>query len=145
MENQKRVFESPEQIAAINEVVKQIESTTGDRLVKLPYKYGVDFLAMNGDDPIGVIEIKCRDIKSDQYRDYAVSLRKCMSAMLVGDALGVPFVLYVQFSDGKIGRKYMQWTMLKNIRVAEKSNNERGDIEPLVRFETASFEWLKTH
>lgn len=144
MENQnKRTFETPEQIAAMNDVVARIESATGDRLVKLPFKYNVGFLAMNGADPIAAIEIKCRDINSDQYRDYGISLAKCMSGINMAAALGVPFYLYVQFADGKIGRKSLQYKHCTSLRIAEKSNNDRGDIDPMVRFETESFEWLK--
>jgi hypothetical protein len=143
MENKKRDFDMSEQIAAIKMTVERIESATGDRFVRLPMKYGVDYLVMNGNEPVAVAEIKCRDINPDQYKDYGISLRKCISGLELASIFGVPFVLYVKFANGVIGRKTIMASMLRFVRVAEKSNNERGDIEPIVRFETESFEWPK--
>lgn len=135
-------FVTPEMIAGERDVVESIVNRTGDRMVLLPFKYGVSYLEMNGESPISVVEIKIRDIESDKYPDYSISIHKCIAALTMADALGVPFELYVKYSNGKTGRKRIQWDHLRTIRVPEKSNNERGDIEPLVKFATDSFQWL---
>lgn len=136
-------YEKPEDVAAERAFADEIESMIENKLLKLPVKYGADFIVfVKEGEPGMLIETKIRNINHDRFRDYGISLAKCVTALTYADAVGVPFFLWVKFADGKIGRKRINGETLQMVIMAGSYRNDGDVAEPCVSFPTNDFEWM---
>lgn len=144
MEEKQKWQPSPESVAAMDQFTTEIETLTRSKLVKIPFKYGARFISVMGEqnEPKQLVELKVRDIESDKYESYGISVHKCVTALLYGDAMRLPFILYVKYSDGRIGYVEITSNMLSNVRITPSTRENANDIEPCITFPTKLFTWL---
>lgn len=72
-------------------------------IIRCPKFYEIDYMIAEneglGAAVLGFVEIKCRNVHSDDYYSYMISLHKVLTLRRWGRACGVPAYLAVQWSD----------------------------------------------
>jgi len=128
-------YETKEDLVKESQSVIYIENYSGQKLFKLPIKYGADCIGIDKyDKPKALWEIKNRNVSRTTYKTYMISLAKFTIAMQYADIMNIPFMLYVEWTN-PLERGILQCTnnLLKYIHLQKKNYREDiGDIEPCV-------------
>ena len=66
---------------------------------KLPISYHLDYALLRDDKIVALIEIKNRNIPSDQYETAIIPVTKRVSGNKLGNELGVPAMLVLRYQD----------------------------------------------
>jgi hypothetical protein len=135
------LYETQEDLNNESSVVKRIASYTRSDLFKIPIKYGADYIAFRKEIVASFIEIKCRTCTKETYTTYMISLHKIMTALDYAEALNVPFVVFVRWSDC-IGYVEINRILVSLAEVAMGTNdtrNDPNDKEPCLFIPITSF------
>jgi hypothetical protein len=122
-----------------------IQDYTKSNLEKLPIKYGADFISFREGSLRSFIEAKCRTTPMGQYPTYMLSLHKVVTALSYSDSRGVPFVLFVKWTD-YIGHVTIDRILLAIAEIKMGTNGTRddaGDYEPCIYIPISSFKIVK--
>jgi len=97
------MYETPEDLANEKQICDRLSEVFGCTFKKLPIRYHADFLIVRDGVCKGWLEIKNRNIPSDRYDSFLLDLAKVMRMHELADETGLPAVLAVRWSDGRIG------------------------------------------
>lgn len=115
----------------------------GLRLVKLPYKYRLDYAGMQGGDVKAWIEVKVSTHLRGEYGTFIVSLDKWMSARSLSEATGLPCTLAVRFVDADVAYSDFgcrEKPAIGFMRSYLKTRQDNADMQPVVRLPLRDFE-----
>jgi hypothetical protein len=102
----RQLYETESDLQNEKKVAEIICSAFGCSLIKLPIKYGVDYMATVNHELDGWYEIKCRKNPSNTYSDFMISLGKWISGVQLSDHTKAPFYLVVSFTDRIVWHRY---------------------------------------
>jgi hypothetical protein len=135
-------YETKQDLQNERNIAKIIEDVHNCKLIKMPIKLSLDFMAVRDGKAVAFIEARHRKNKMDKYPTYMISLYKVMMAKQLEATTGLPSLLAVQFSD--------KFAMIKlppkNIETRIGGLTSRGDpqdIEPVVHFNINQFKVVK--
>lgn len=135
-------YETEQDLQNERSIAKIIEEVHNCKLIKMPIKLSLDFMAVRDGKAVAFIEARQRKNKMDKYPTYMISLYKVMMAKQLEATTGLPSLLAVQFSD--------KFAMIKlppeNIETRIGGLTSRGDpqdIEPVVHFNINQFKVVK--
>ncbi len=66
---------------------------------KLPISYHLDYALLRGEEIVALVEIKNRNIPSDQYETSIVPVTKRVAGKKLSQEIGVPALLVLRFQD----------------------------------------------
>jgi len=140
------MYETPADLKNEEDVVAMLQKRWQCRFVKLPIRYHLDYVAVDGDKAIGFVELKTRNYSMaqiDSMGGYLMSIGKWSSAKALYDCSGLPFVLVVKTTDGIY---YSTFKEFKPDDVLVRGRTDRGDwqdIEPCVLIKSNRFTKVK--
>lgn len=145
MSNERPMYENEQSLKNEGRLKKFIESYTSSILEKLPIKYGADFICFQANVVKSFVEAKCRTNPIAQYPTYMLSLHKVVTALAYSEPRGVPFVLFVKWTD-YIGHVTIDPILLAVVEIKMGTNgtrNDSGDYEPCIYIPISSFTLVK--
>ena len=110
-------------------VSRVIEDCTGWVLMKLPIRYGIDFMGMHGPLRKALYEVKCRTCESTTHEDYLLSAYKIESGLRRAEFFRIPFFLCVRWTD-KIGLLHIESNHYRMEWGGRTDRQADQDIEP---------------
>jgi hypothetical protein len=141
----RQMYETDEDLEREGSVVKILEERWHCKMIKLPIKYHLDYVAVRKDKAVAFCEIKTRNYtwaEIDALGGYLMSINKWQSAEHLNRVSGLPFLLVVKASDGLY---YGAFTEFKPDDVLVRGRTDRSDwqdIEPCVLLNTNRFNRL---
>lgn len=134
------MYENEQTLKGERETKEIIEKCWNVNLCKMPISYYIDYMGMRNNKPKMLVEIKNRNIRSDQYPDIMVSANKIMHGALASKFYKVPFVFVVKTSDKVLYHMYDEYYQY-DIRYGGRTLNTRdsADIEPVVHIPIEKF------
>ena len=134
------LYETPEHPRREQEVIDKIKAVWKCDVKKLPIAYRLDYVLLQDNKPVAVMEIKCRNA---MYEEMHLSLHKCMAGKEMSKSVGLPFILVYEFKD-----KGIYWHKIEDgpLELAIGGRTDRGDwqdIEPMAVFRLSTFRMLK--
>lgn len=108
---------------------------------KLPIKYGLDYIVIKEENPVGFVEFKFRTIPMGKYDTYMISLHKVMMARELMEVTGLPAYLIVQWTDA-VGRIRFPTRVQELGYNGRRDRNDSDDVEPVALLPIKDFEVL---
>lgn len=96
------VFETQGDLDNEQQVVERLKEKWGGDYIKLDRRYHVDFMISVGGFAVCWLEIKCYKYPVDKYPNVILELDKAMNMSRLSMETGLPSILAVRFSCGKI-------------------------------------------
>ena len=112
-------------------------------MIKLPKRYGIDFMAMQGNSPCAWVELKCRNNRRDDYSEYMISLAKWFEGRMLAKETRLPFVLAVRMIDADL---WVRIDKIENPRIGfggRIDRNDWQDQEPMIFLSMKLFKGLR--
>jgi hypothetical protein len=122
------VYENAESLAEERRFASAIEERWNCRLRKQPRHFILDFAVERDGVIVGFAEIKCRNYRSDAFRDYMISLSKIARAREIKRVTGLDTALCVRFTNADLMRKI---TDDRTVSVGMGGRKDRGDPEDI--------------
>ena len=123
--------ETEADLAEERKMADKLAKAWGVEVVKLPKNYHIDFCIMEGGDVKGFVEMRRRHIKSTDYDDTFLSLKKWMGLQAVARSTGLPVHWCVQYDDKLCSIKVGE----QKFRIGVNGNRMKGyedGFEPVV-------------
>jgi hypothetical protein len=138
--NSRPVYENTATLAAESEFAAKIEKVFGCTLKKLPMRYSVDFMCVCGINLLSWSELKNRNIRSDQYPNYFLSLQKWISGNQLSCETGAQFRLFVRFTDCDMWLNCSQHSFSFITYGGRVDRDDWQDMEPMVVLPLTNFQ-----
>ncbi len=141
------LYETEADLEREAEVASLIERRWNCKLVKMPIRYHLDFVAIRGDKVVAFCEVKTRNYTMEQitnFGGYLMSVGKWTNAHALNTSTGIPFVLIVKTSDGVYYASFDATNFKPDdvLTRGRKDRNDWQDIEPCVLLNTKQFKEL---
>lgn len=125
-----------------NSAKSLIESRYNCVLHKLPISYSSDWVATRDNKIVAVIEYKKRTFSRNKYNTTFIFVDKWMNGKRLAETMGVPFLLFVEWTDG------LYWHQAGSAPVEFKisgrtDRNDPQDIQPSVHIPVTAFREIK--
>jgi len=136
------VNETPADLAEEQAMADKVAKLWRCELKKLPKNYHIDFAIMDGGEVKGFIEMRRRHIKSTDYPDTFLSLKKWMGLQAVAKTTGLPVHWCVQYDDKICSIKVAD----QKLKLGINGNRMRGyedSFEPVVHIPIADLKEVK--
>jgi hypothetical protein len=140
------MYETPADLKNEEDVVAMLENRWQCRFVKLPIRYHLDYVAVDGDKAIGFVELKTRNYSMaqiDSMGGYLMSIGKWSSAKALYDCSGLPFVLVVKTTDGIYHSTFKEFNPDDVLVRGRTDRGDWQDIEPCVLLKSNRFKLFK--
>ena len=141
------VYETAADLKNEKKVADFVSKKLSCRLVKLPFKYQMDYgvLSIGVDDKeyiTGMIEIKCRKIPKDKYDTYMISAKKVLTMLQYMEKFNLNMKLVVRWTD-VIGSYTFKDNTSYNIGYSGRfGRGDSQDVEPVVYIPIKNFDIL---
>lgn len=67
---------------------------------KLPIAYKADYAFLRDDKVVGLVEVRCRNVKFSDYETIMLSVHKRMDCLALAQSLDVPVIFAIHYDDG---------------------------------------------
>ena len=94
------IYESSKDLSNELRVSNILKECWNAEFVKLPMAYHVDWAVVRGTEIKAFAEFKRRQNPKDRYPTFMISLNKWKNGRSLGNEIGVPFLIIVEWNDG---------------------------------------------
>ena len=94
------LYESSKDLSNELRVSSILKDFWNAEFVKLPMAYHVDWAVVRGTEIKAFAEFKRRQNPKDRYPTFMISLNKWKNGRSLGNEIGVPFLIIVEWNDG---------------------------------------------
>ena len=132
------LYESSKDLSNELRVSAHLKDCWNAEFVKLPMAYHVDWAVVRGTEIKAFAEFKRRQNPKDRYPTFMISLNKWKNGRSLGNEIGVPFLIIVEWNDGL----YYCDTKAVTSTYGFGGRTDRGDSqdqEPVVFINTKAF------
>ena len=132
------IYESSKDLSNELRVSAHLKDCWNAEFVKLPMAYHVDWAVVRGTEIKAFAEFKRRQNPKDRYPTFMISLNKWKNGRSLGNEIGVPFLIIVEWNDGL----YYCDTKAVEPTYGFGGRTDRGDSqdqEPVVFINTKAF------
>jgi hypothetical protein len=140
------IYETTADLQREDDVLKVLEKLWNLKLIKLPIRYHLDFVAVKEDRAKAFVEVKTRNYSMQQIDamgGYLMSIGKWSSAKSLYDCSGLPFVLVAKTTDGIYYSVFKEFKPDDILVRGRTDRNDWQDIEPCVVIRADKFKKLK--
>ena len=136
------IYETTADLQREDDVLKVLEKLWNLKLIKLPIRYHLDFVAVKEDRAKAFVEVKTRNYSMQQIDamgGYLMSIGKWSSAKSLYDCSGLPFVLVAKTTDGIYYSVFKEFKPDDILVRGRTDRNDWQDIEPCVLIKSNRF------
>lgn len=94
------LYESEKDRENEERVAKFLSAKFNCTYFKLPIAYKADYAFLRDDKVVGLVEVRCRNVKFETYDTIMLSVHKRMDCLALAQSLDVPVIFAVQYEDG---------------------------------------------
>lgn len=129
------LYETKNDLQNEKQVVDYLATQWDATLMKLPIRYHLDYGIFRGETLVALAEIKCRTFEHNKYQTAMVCATKRMHALQLSQALGVPSLLVVRYTD-KIC--YIDFAMMQDAAKfgGRKDRGDEQDLGIMIHYKT---------
>lgn len=138
----RQMYETSEDLERESQTARALEIAWKCKLLKLPIKYHIDYVATRGDAAVAFCELKTRNYTWQAIGDmggYLISIGKWSSAECLHRISNLPFLLVVKASDGLYHATIKDFKPDNVLVRGRTDRNDWQDIEPCVLLNTDRF------
>jgi hypothetical protein len=133
-------YETKEMLAKEKALMERVAPKLGCMPEKNPKWYKIDFTLTRRGVAYAFAEAKCRDIRSDEYTTFFISMDKYVSMQQVNEITGLKTIILVEWLDKtgfvNVPCKY------SHIRMGGRKDRGPNDWEPMVHIPVELFTML---
>lgn len=121
-----------------NEAKLKIEAAGKCKLQKLPIAYNADWVALRENKIVAVVEYKRRTFARNKFTTIFIGLDKWMNSKRLAEEIGVPFILFIEWTDGLYYHEVGTAPVTYGIG-GRTDRNDPQDIGPVVHIPITAF------
>lgn len=125
-------------------VQKQVEAWARCSLTKQPYNRYLDWEAHRDNTLVALMEFKQRKNPRLQYPTYMVAHTKWMNGLRMSGDAGVPFILFVKWTDGLFYLHVREDTPITVASGGRWDRGDKADVEQMAYVNTSLFKPIPT-